>query len=698
MTTYPATTNIDLTVGKATTKSGWGGSTTYVYWGQIYLDGSTYRFGENIDDAVWLKIGKGESATVVLNNATHNVVSYGNLVLNGEGTPWYTEAGWYDFEVRLHNGSGGAGPVAGSGFTSTKGFGYVKGATDEVATLTSADWIVPADPNNASLLRYDDGVVVDKALEISANLPASITDADPDAFATRDALTPGTVFLPVPDEIYLEADEVSRYRRVGYALEFYDPEANELTPVAATLSEESKTLSFAYEEGGCYRLVWQYDFEYLVRCSSGGGLGTVSPAEETWVKQGDSIKVSTTLDNPEYEFLHWKDDSGNKYAGATATLSVTKSMELTPVFWRIGQSLVWYVKPANEGGDDANDGFAPETAKATIKAALADVPGHLASKIYLLAGTYHETNIVVSDPVQILGQTGNPDDVVIEYNFGDHWASKYRTFQVLHEDAVIANLTCDKAFGGESGQAITVELGKGGTLSNCVIRASSFAHPYRNGSVWVKHAKARVTRCLFVENKVDSDRGEQSWFWACGSAIYQTAGLVDNCVFIRNTAAKVTTYPWTSTVVMKSGTLANCSFFENTGSKAGALNIGEASARVYNTVFYGNSIVADSKVPDYPYHDSYAGVEKNFVHCAADEETMLGEGGIANLTAAAFKDYANGKYVPAFGGVLCNAGTTNGVPASALVLDFAGKPRVQGSKIDIGAYEAPPGGLRILIR
>ncbi len=367
------------------------------------------------------------------------------------------------------------------------------------------------------------------------------------------------------------------------------------------------------------------------------------------------------------------------------------------------EGVVLYVGP--DGEDENNSGEAENVPLATIKKALEILPNETPATIYVLPGTYNETNIMISEPVRILGYTGNPEDVVFEYNSGSDWDGSYRTFQVLHADVVIANLTVDKAFGGQvsanssPSYATSVDLTGGGTLSNCVIHASSFKHPYRRGGVWVKHAKARVTRCLFMENSIGG--GEGDWWYpgfASGSSIYQTLGLVDNCVFIRNSTQKATNYPWTSTVVMEGGSLANCSFFENTGNKAGAIYAEETNARVYNTVFYGNAIVEGSKTPEQVYNDSYAGVAQNFVNCAADEETMLGTGGIPNLTDAAFKDYANGKYVPAGGGVLYNAGTTENVPDEALVLDFAGNPRKRGSKVDIGAFEAPEAGLRILIR
>ncbi len=365
----------------------------------------------------------------------------------------------------------------------------------------------------------------------------------------------------------------------------------------------------------------------------------------------------------------------------------------------------------SEGGDDANDGLSPDAAKATIKAALAAVPVDTPATIYVHPGTYHETDIkiVQNKPVRILGSSGNPEDVVLEYNFGSGWDNAtHCTFEVNCSSAVIANLTLDKNCGGnEWGFGSAVDLKAGGTLSNCVIRASKLETPQRRGTVWLRTAGSRVTRCLFIENKVTA--GDAQWAsedsGKFGSTLYVIKGLVDNCVFIGNTCAKTPNWPWASTVLMDGGTLVNCSFFENAGQLAGAIVANKPAARIVNTAFYENTIVDGSKAPMKAYNNTCMGTSGNsvdddscFVNCAADEATMPGTGGIAHLTAAAFKDYAGGKYVPVGGGVLYNAGTIENVPAEALVLDFAGNPRKRGGKVDIGAFEAPEAGLRIMVR
>ncbi len=748
-TAYPATTNIDLTVGKALTTSGWGANTTYVYWGQIYLDGSTYRFGENIDDAVWLKIGKGENATILLDNAEHDVVTYGNLVLNGEETPWYAEAGWYDFELRLYNGSGGAGPVAGSGFTSTKGFGYVKGDHDAVANLTTADWIVPADPNDATFLRYDDGIVPDKALVIIADVSASIKETNPDFFATRETLTPGPVIIPVPDEIYPVVDGASRYRRVGYVISAYDAEARTYTlPVSATLDETAKTLSFSCENGQYYRLEWLYDLEYLVRCSAADGLGVVS-SDETWMKEGSVVTISATPnDSKTHKFLYWKDTAGNVYKEASSEITVTGPMELTAKFWKIDQPFVWYVKTTEKGGNNANDGLSPESAKATIKAALADIPDDTVATIYVFPGTYKIDNadvMLLKNPILISGLTDpeTGEGVVLKKGTTTSYAEWY-FLEINHADAIVENITFRGGSfrgGGHSGpsyKAASVKiLGAGGTLRDCIIENAQVWHNDSiAASLTINSKGARVERCI-VRNAVSVGTSQYTDVRSASGVLLMNGVLSDTLIYncsVKDSSNISTTQPITGGLSLAdAGTswsaqkvaarVINCTVLNCTGNRTGGISQRTTKG---STFVIANTIVAGCKDfysagDDDPLAHNFMGETNAFHACASDDAVAInsGSGCLAGETAAAlFRKYAvttaeDGTVSLDFGNsdlrpssLLANKGVSQIFDNDGNVtetfsfgeFDLAGKLRVQGSKIDIGAYEAPPVGLRISIR
>lgn len=132
-TSMPTITGKVLSIDKATQTTGWAANTTYVYKGKIYLDGSSYRFGESIDDACYLKIDD----EVLLDNKSWNVATFATIT---------RPAGWYDIDLRLSNQNNDAGPTAYSGFTTTFGFGYKKGDLAEVDSLTNAEgFVLPTD-------------------------------------------------------------------------------------------------------------------------------------------------------------------------------------------------------------------------------------------------------------------------------------------------------------------------------------------------------------------------------------------------------------------------------------------------------------------------------------------------------------------------------------------------------------------------
>ncbi len=56
-------------------------------------------------------------------------------------------SGWHLIEIRMNNGTGGAGPIAGDGFGVNYGFGYKNG----IAALNGADMIKPIDDGTGNL-------------------------------------------------------------------------------------------------------------------------------------------------------------------------------------------------------------------------------------------------------------------------------------------------------------------------------------------------------------------------------------------------------------------------------------------------------------------------------------------------------------------------------------------------------------------
>ena len=83
----------------------------WVYWGQMHLEGGkSYRFRTNIDDNERVQIT--DPSTGLTTTLIEDVNSKSNIFTSDPYVP--TETGWYPIEIRLSDGSGGAG-----GYTTT---------------------------------------------------------------------------------------------------------------------------------------------------------------------------------------------------------------------------------------------------------------------------------------------------------------------------------------------------------------------------------------------------------------------------------------------------------------------------------------------------------------------------------------------------------------------------------------------------
>ncbi|MDD4872121.1 MAG: hypothetical protein PHR77_16315, partial [Kiritimatiellae bacterium] len=114
-------------------KPPWIDNVTYVYTGEIYFNGCTYCFVKSIDDSTYLQI----DGTVYINNGSYNTILTSGLINKPPG--------WYSIEIRMGNGSGGAGYVS-----LNPGFQY---NTNGLNSTAEADNWYPEDDGSMSLFR-----------------------------------------------------------------------------------------------------------------------------------------------------------------------------------------------------------------------------------------------------------------------------------------------------------------------------------------------------------------------------------------------------------------------------------------------------------------------------------------------------------------------------------------------------------------
>ena len=274
--------------------------------------------------------------------------------------------------------------------------------------------------------------------------------------------------------------------------------------------------------------------------------------------------------------------------------------------------------------------------------------------------------IVVMKAVRILGWSGVPAAVRVRAADGAH----VRVFRIDNASASVANMEL-LGDGAGSGRSVYI-ANSGASISNCVVHAGSYASiAWSAAGSAIYGEKAHVSHCVFTGNGRAhlGDNGTRG-----GIVHLIKSSRIENCLFRdcsvsfelgnSTTGGSILTL-WDGSVA------ANCTVVAcqgNTGTAAGIF--ADATSRAINCVVYDVRNGGDD-----PSAFWYSGTTANFVNCAS-----------ASLSSDAFMDYANGDCRPKANGPLHNAGTLEGLVPEAT--DLAGRNRVQGSRIDIGCYEA----------
>ena len=326
--------------------------------------------------------------------------------------------------------------------------------------------------------------------------------------------------------------------------------------------------------------------------------------------------------------------------------------------------------------------------------------------VRVLAGTHAETGMELAAAVTIRGDTGNPADVTIVDSVNES-----RAFTIRHAGAVVKDLTISGTgwrttyYAGPASYGGHVHM-TAGLVENCVI-SGGYAGSGSNGG-WgrgyggnVYMTGGRLSRSVITNGHCASfcvstfDDGHRSY--GAGVCAEGTA-IVDNCLVCAN--GNVAWAYGGGVYVSGGATIVNCTIVSNTTASTAigaGVCVGSGSARVINCAIYGNGGTATTE-----WGDANAGC---FTNCAFAATAMFSGDApaVTNLTDEAFRDYANGDYVPARGSVLVNAGTKWNVYSEIVSLpeaDITGRPRLIGPRVDVGCYESVSGvvGVKIFVR
>jgi hypothetical protein len=306
-------------------------------------------------------------------------------------------------------------------------------------------------------------------------------------------------------------------------------------------------------------------------------------------------------------------------------------------------------------------------------------------------------------------------------------SGSFRLFQLAHSAALLASLTVSNGVGPDGGGIVLT----GGTVSNCIVARcrglystsvgggvamtggllvdSTIRDCYASGgggglnmsggealrcticnggnygqspsAVGITGGALRQSVVAANANSASSPAGLTAGLSLSGS------GLVENCLVVDNRATGVASNS-VGGVKMAGGRLLNCTVVNNRCPAAGA-----AGGAYFSGGAATNTIVAHNLKG--AMTNDLAGLLSNAWFSCASELTA----GVQRNIAAdpAFKDAASGDFRLANGSPCINAGADLNSAEDAT--DLAGKPRLRGGAVDMGAYEHQgEGGMTIRIK
>ena len=536
--------------------------------------------------------------------------------------------------------------------------------------------------------------------------PEQIGTADPAYGRTP---TNGSFTASVTATNFLEST-VERWVCTGYT----HYEITDVATGAKTVAQEGSTASFAYTHVLHDELAWHFTNEWLVAAQATVG-GSVS-ATEAWVRNGDTLALVATPDEG-WEFLGWRGDTNGLADVSSASIApvVTAPRTLRAAFTPVGaDASVQYVATT---GNDANDGYTSESPKLTIQAAvdtLADAAGH--GTVHVAPGLYQAQSsqstavgngataiVAIADPIAVVGDTGRPEDVIVR-NTSTFNQAQAIVLYLSHPGAFVANLTAENGHRAQPdvlyGCNVAIDAA-GGTVSNCVVRgAQSIGNYARGAGAWLNSDSALLTHCV-VTNNTASGSGYQ-YTEGIGIFVHVARGTVANCLIADNHDSGGTAthtnekQDWANGVAVVNGALLNCTIATNEARHTAGVYL-HSTGYATNVVVAGCVNRCTSYVNDVPKFTDigFMGTLANASHCASDGGEALDETCIAGTAAKFFADYENHDYRLHKDSPLLNKGVCyDGIAA----VDLFGNPRVQGSSVDIGAYESSARGFYIIVR
>ncbi len=324
-------------------------------------------------------------------------------------------------------------------------------------------------------------------------------------------------------------------------------------------------------------------------------------------------------------------------------------------------------------------------AKAANNVASAIAIAGSGATVHLAPGEYTTTERVVLDrAIRVEGMTGNPADVIVR-NVGI--AGACRVFNLTHAGAVLSGVTvADGHIVGYTGGNLWITAG---LVTNCVIQNASLSWTTadansEHGGAGAYMRGGTMVSCILRGNSVSGTavKDQATGILAKGSAV------ILNCLFDANG----TTLESAVVHLAENAHMVGCTIVNSVLGAGTALNGGSASIRIAGESAYVQNcavagIVDTEGIVLSPLPASrFVNIANSAFDFNFDESLITSKNWVRGTTSTMFASYARGKYKPAAGSPLVDAGKGDVVNALP-VFDLAGKPRLFRNAYDIGCYE-----------